>query len=181
MTPASPNPASPNPRLPQSRREIRLRTEMTADKGFCRQGRSARQENQKFGGVVDRRNPIFFSRLGVVGVLGGKKLLGKAQGRGGLIAAVGWVTERTCRSPTWAATRVAPKKAEDREFFAAPGRVRFEAGDPRLVDARLPLYGSQRGAGVRGAVGFHVGLSEWVCSDYADLSPDSPSERRRPR
>ncbi|HEX4512138.1 MAG TPA: L,D-transpeptidase, partial [Polyangiaceae bacterium] len=74
--------------------------------------------------------------------------------------------------PAWAHS-VAPKKPET-EVFAAPGRLDLKRATT-LAGARLPLYGSQRGAGCSGRW-LHVGLSSWVCSDAADLAPEPPSD-----
>jgi lipoprotein-anchoring transpeptidase ErfK/SrfK len=74
--------------------------------------------------------------------------------------------------PTWAHS-VAPKKSET-PIFAAPGRLDLKRATS-AEGARLPLYGSQRGAQCEGRW-LHVGAASWMCSDQAELSQDAPTD-----
>ena len=116
-------------------------------------------------GVRDART-LKFSLLGVAGVLAANHFAVA----GGLLPP--WGDPTDVPLPTWAHS-VAPKKAET-DVFAAPGRLDLKRATT-LAGARLPLYGSQRGAGCGGRW-LHVGLSSWVCSDYVDLAPEPPSD-----
>src|SRR3954453_7717207 len=94
---------------------------------FCRQDASAA-----------KIRTLFLFSLGVVGVLAARNSWGGA-GAGGLLPP--WGDPTDVPLPTWAKS-VAPKKAAT-EVFAGPGRVDLKRATT-LVDARLPLYGSQR-------------------------------------
>lgn len=74
--------------------------------------------------------------------------------------------------PTWAHS-VASKKS-DTPIFAAPGRIDLKRATT-IAGARLPLYGSQRGAQCEGRW-LHVGAASWLCSDLAELSADAPTD-----
>ncbi len=78
--------------------------------------------------------------------------------------------------PTWAHS-VAPKKSET-AIYAAPGRTDLKRATT-LAGARLPLYGSQRGAQCEGRW-LHVGAASWICSDQAELSGDPPLDDAPP-
>lgn len=110
------------------------------------------------------QNPISL-RLGVFAIL----FSGTAAASGLLPP---WGDPTDVPLPTWAKS-VTPKKAET-EIFAAPGRGDLKRATT-FAGARLPLYGSQRGADCGGRW-LHVGLAEWVCSDSVDLSPESPTD-----
>ena len=104
-------------------------------------------------------------RLGLLGLL-----VSATASAGGLLPP--WGDPTDVPLGTWAKS-VAPKKAET-EVFAAPGTLDAKRATT-LAGARLPLYGSQRGAGCGGRW-LHVGLSAWVCSDSADSSPEAPTD-----
>ncbi len=92
----------------------------------------------------------------------------------GALASVGllppWSDPNDVPLATWAHS-VQPKRAET-ALVAAPGRPDLKRATT-LAGARLPLYGSERGAGCEGRW-LHVGLSTWLCSDLAELSPEQP-------
>ncbi len=73
---------------------------------------------------------------------------------------------------TWAHS-VSPKKP-DTVLVASPGHPDLKRATT-LAGVRLPLYGSARAPGCEGRW-LHVGLSSWLCSDLAELSPEPPSD-----
>lgn len=83
-----------------------------------------------------------------------------------------WADPNDVPLATWAHS-VTPKKTET-ALVAAPGRVDLKRATT-LSGARLSLYGSTRAPGCEGRW-LHVGLSAWLCSDLAELSPEPPAD-----
>jgi len=82
-----------------------------------------------------------------------------------------WVDFGDVPVPAWARS-VAPNKT-DAALYAEPGKLDARRGSAQL-GARLPLFGTKRGAGCQGRW-LGVGPFAWICSDVADYSGDDPS------
>ena len=81
-----------------------------------------------------------------------------------------WVDVGDVPVPAWARS-VAPSKS-DAAFYAEPGTLDSRRGSAQL-GARLPLFGTKRGAGCQGRW-LNVGPFAWICSDVADYAADLP-------
>jgi hypothetical protein len=82
-----------------------------------------------------------------------------------------WVDVGDVPVPAWARS-VAPSRT-DAAFYSEPGKLDGRRGSAQL-GARLPLFGTKRGAGCQGRW-LAVGPYAWICSDVADYSADDPS------
>ena len=82
-----------------------------------------------------------------------------------------WADPHDVPLPSWGRS-VAPLRA-DVAIAAAPGKPDAKRGTVE-AGARLPLYGSSRGASCGGRW-LLVGPMAWVCSDAAEVSRDAPS------
>jgi lipoprotein-anchoring transpeptidase ErfK/SrfK len=66
---------------------------------------------------------------------------------------------------------VIPRKSES-AIYAAPGKLDARRGSV-MGNARLPFFGTRRGAGCSGRW-LNVGPLAWICSDVAELSEEEP-------
>jgi len=82
-----------------------------------------------------------------------------------------WVDLGDVPVPAWARS-VEPNRA-DAAFYVEPGKLDGRRGSAQL-GARLPLFGTKRGAGCQGRW-LEVGPFAWICSDVADYSAQDPS------
>jgi hypothetical protein len=81
-----------------------------------------------------------------------------------------WVDLDDVPSPAWAHS-ISPT-TEEAAVYIEPGVVDARRGSVQL-GARLPLFGTKRGAGCMGRW-LNIGPFAWICSDVAEYSPDAP-------
>src|SRR5262249_44051322 len=81
-----------------------------------------------------------------------------------------WTDTGDVPFPNW--TRSVTPNRPEAAIYSEPGKIEARRGSAQ-VGARLPLYGTRRGAGCMGRW-LNVGPLAWMCSDVADFSGEDP-------